>query len=100
MNDKELADRIVALGVGCFHDGLYWLSLECPRVGGGPEWLARDWQVAGALMEKVDGIGIDRKKKMVVLAILNEDDKDYMASINDSLPRAICEACVEALTND
>ena len=88
MEDKELADRVVALGVGelldpDYHEQSYYHFDS-------DTWFSSDfvcsWVVAGALMEKV-----------------NESDFAYESySINrvssdKSLPRTIVEACVEAL---
>ena len=92
MNDNELADRIVALGVGSRID------MEPPHSGHAyhiestpTDWLilsdeffVRDWRVAGALLEKVYD----------AYATLREVVEPY----DGGDPRAISEACVEALT--
>ena len=88
MNDKELADKVVALGVKRF-----------PALFGHYQPhdhdFVRDWRVAGALMEKVGRIEIRQ-----------EHDGTWSVDIlwakvsctyNESLPRAIIEACCEAL---
>ena len=98
MTDEELAERIVALGVGLSGACGYAPTRIASRSDfQGAGSFVRDWRVAGALMEKV-GHG------------------DWFGSIGDwfsdvpipgtprfglgsggSLPRAICEACVLAL---
>ena len=101
MNDKELADKVVALGVFrhwninpargyIIDDGLGGERVEINEAT-----FVRDWRVAGALMEKVGRIEIRQ-----------EHDGTWSVDIlwakvsctyNESLPRAIIEACVEAL---
>jgi hypothetical protein len=99
MNDQELADRIVALGVGFkreFTKGPRYTLTKNRDYLDAPSWV-RDWRVAGALMEKAQSRGIE-------IIILNDGVQiahpkwaGYEWSDNKSLPRAICEACVEAL---
>ena len=111
MTDKELADRVVALGVGrhCKGpigagygyeiDNSYLLVFE----------FTSDWRVAGALMEK---IAAGRFRSLDMGLISKGSDKyevwgfeididcshyEKFSSMNESLPRAIIEACVEAL---
>jgi len=57
----------------------------------------RDWRVAGTMMERVDSVYIDAlvTKDWQVEALF--DCMPYEA-VNESLPRAIIEACVEALS--
>ena len=101
MTDKELADKVVALGViSAFSDTEYEeltigdILLDFQVV--------RDWRVAGALMEKCGGIYVHSEipgkwhayietHKAVGLPVGHETNQD------ESLPRAIIEACVEAL---
>ena len=97
MIDKELADRVVALGVGqCQHGKWYGYDHSGDTAG----LFVRDWRVAGALMEKVDAHFIE-KLTDVMWAV--RSDKPYGEGKtrewyeNESLPRAIIEACVEAL---
>ena len=93
MNDKELADRVVALGIGCkADDGKYdrtnWrknnvtessITRLCHMFD---HQFVCDWRVVGALISKAIMAGHKWKD-------LNPtDSKD---------PRAIIEACVEAL---
>ncbi len=84
MNDKELADKVVAHGVGELHIRNFMLddfdmSLE-------PSKFVRDWRVAGALMEKEWGF----LERLIALSQI-----DFIPK-NESLPRAIIEAYVEA----
>jgi hypothetical protein len=83
---KELADRVVALG-------LIYPDKESRELSVSAEAFVRDWRVAGALMEMVSPIdickriGADRWNK--------DDDYDWLQD-----PTAIIQACVEALEND
>jgi hypothetical protein len=91
---KELADRVVALGVGWAEtDGIFPTYYYPP----GERWqylssdeFTSDWRIAGALMEMVSPIdickriGADRWNK--------DDDYDWLQD-----PTAIIQACVEAL---
>ena len=94
VNDKELADRIVALGVGNhqhFSDGRDkgdWYGFDC--TGDTAEYFVRDWRVAGALMEKCKYTHGGYWFGVVW-------DQAGLTHTDESLPRAICEACVEAL---
>ena len=122
MNDKELADKVVALGVGGYMDN---------RTGDGKEYyemrrfehgtwtfdymletaeFVRDPRVSMALMEKCVGkpdwmpIQIDRKVRSEIThrcwierTHSGTETETYHAR-DESLPRAINEACVEALT--
>jgi hypothetical protein len=103
-SDRELADRIVALGVGASDaDGEpyyynvrgYLYNIADDRI-----WaygFVRDWRVAGAMMEKC----VDQA--IVINDHSHATHSTYTCLVhkslarNESLPRAICEACVEAL---
>ena len=99
MNDRELADRIVALGViGKSTDG--WILF----VGDGgfehcdEPW--NDWRVVGALMEHFPKMEYQWGDDYDCVYVSFEgDDLGHLAICidTDSLPRAICEACVKAL---
>jgi hypothetical protein len=97
MTDEELADAVVALGVGepwgenfpgCYRLGVTdMLSVDAYA-------FVRDWRVAGALMEKLRPFdsNIYFWNGMACVKVA-----DNMRIENKSLPRAIIEACVEAL---
>ena len=107
MNDKELADKVVALGVlGWFEtvDGHDGSLMTFAGVGPIATRLAlRDWRVAGALMELGQAHFIE---KVTDTKWAVRSDKPYGEGKtrewygNESLPRAIIEACVEALGED
>ncbi len=86
-SDQELADAVVALGVGSYY-GMKksnWYSIPGDSFGASgvmADTLVRDWRVAGALMEKMPGV-------MPMISRKNA---------GESLPRAITEAYVIALT--
>ena len=106
MTDQELADKIVALGVGesmgdaggmayilpCQVAELATMNAQIDTASA--RYFVRDWRVAGALMEKA---------KCGRWCLLSNEG--WYASANDfpvegdSLPRAINEACVEALSD-
>ncbi len=85
MNDKELADKVVALGVH-------------PEETLPDDEFVRDWRVAGALMEKCQKIYAEYigEPEQVVYARA-ADNRTWEWPSGKSLPRTIIEACVEAL---
>lgn len=95
MTDKELADKVIALGVGNNTHDLYAFGayhvIGCTFTD-----FVRDWQVAGALMEKCDDVEIGSLSGDSWAVICN--DQSSTQAWNKSLPRAIIEACVEALS--
>ena len=105
MNDKELADRVVALGVGGENVGNYWIDPDDDALG----WLdakefVRDWRVAGALMEKCQATfieGISGTEKGVDVWGARADhgygrrSRNWYEDVSPS--RVIIWACVEAL---
>jgi hypothetical protein len=107
MDDKTLADAVVALGIKK-------LMLKQPS-GESYTWtyqpqpdneFVRDPRVAMALMEKIDFTEIwmqefatDHSIVWVVKANPHYH-KDPLESVDESLPRAIILACVEALNGD
>ncbi len=104
MNDQELADAVVALGVGRT-DG-EWSDLTpryiAPNSSGwhGADGFVRDWRVAGALMEKLEldfCVHINRYK-LYDVDVFDKDCLHVANQRNESLPRAIIEACASALT--
>ncbi len=98
MTDKELADKIVALGVGEGPNNYVAYSLnEALRNWQPPNYFVRDWRVAGALMEKVDSTYPEKliDDSWQVQASMDATPTEWIT--NESLPRAINEACVEAI---
>lgn len=102
MNDKELADKVVALGVGKKHDvtagrnrdrieTIYTLPNHGIN-GGAPKKFVRDWRVAGALLEMLAA------KRETLIEIQRRTFPFFLPVSMFSDPRAIIEACVEALT--
>ena len=99
MNDTELADRLVALRIISHYN-----NTGTAHEHEWPETIVRDWRVAGALMEKAA-----KKKRTVALSFGCEmfcaTDAEsstptygvYLERSNESAPRAIIEAAVEAL---
>ncbi|KKL26664.1 hypothetical protein LCGC14_2393030 [marine sediment metagenome] len=87
-NDKELADRVVALGVGICVDDV-WYGLRDRPDGSQPmgtkipKKFVRDWRVAGALMEKFN------------LGYLSEILGVAEFWTTEANPRTIIEVCVE-----
>ena len=101
MTDKELADKAVALGVikqyGTPPNTLvYWLGgIDLGAV----DTAVRSWLVAGALMEKCPAVEIDTiGNPWWVVALRNVKPEQWFKAKGESLPRAIIEACVEALS--
>lgn len=103
MNDKELADKVMVLGVGQVLEESDWINEKGDYTIGGnagsAKWFVRDWRVAGALMERCESIEIrhcgDNDDNWQALAyselhILKEGQ-------DNSLSHTIIEACVEAL---
>ena len=109
-DDKELADKIVALGVGQ-HRKFGGVPIRYRFIGSDENMYAsdfvRDWRVVGALMQKC----LDHKKDFEISLERDITNNEYFASVRsymvsegqaesgESLPRAINEACVEALQN-
>ena len=100
MNDQELADAVVALGIGSFNGSSYILpepayldgmtAQVSPLIESVPaELFVRDWRVAGALMEKA-------YEKIELPQVI--DRAHDVLPATGSLSRAIIEACVGALS--
>ena len=106
MNDQELADKVVALGVGA-QNSLDPTLYKPPhdRVAGIPysaEQFVRDWRVAVMLLERCQlasiTVDIDAFHAVPFVSVSSMNGKsDNSVDINESLPRAITEACCEAL---
>ena len=120
MNDKELADRVVALGVGrqgkhpksCDGVGFYFTPKDSSGSDEGmySSLFVRDWRVAGPMMEKcikddrldlrcVSGSWMPSLERFdaCVATSATPTYGVYLDRSNESLPRAIIEACCEAL---
>ncbi len=93
MNDKELADAVVALGVIVFTEESGYRLAEYELYFGWSPPIC-DWRVAGALLEKVDWIGINDATVGATV-----EHKDVSIRVDTSKPRAIIEACVKALVD-
>ena len=98
MNDKELADAVVALGVGNKYTHTDDVSYYKLGADSGTYVLdgmfVRDWRVAGALMEKCHQFEVRIFGFKIAVGDAMVDNPETPSE----LPRAIIEACVEALT--
>jgi len=114
-DDKWLADQVVALGVGELYDTdqhgnrrYYSQKANYPVAA---ERFVRDWRVAGALIEKtikddkidlrcVSGSWMPSLERFdaCVASSATPTYGVYLDRSSESLPRAIIEACVNALT--
>jgi len=104
MIDKELADKIVALGVGKKSEphmyGDYMILVKAFPYRMCTKSFVRDWRAAGALMEKLTDTTIRITSHF---HHIEAQDSYYTCLVgthmgrNESLPLAINEACVEAL---
>ena len=90
MTDKELADKVVALGVGTKTSFGY----QANGYHVAEPYFVRDWRVAGALMEKFTWNEFDN----VIWDIFVPAKESRCDEPID--PRAITEACVEALSDE
>ena len=102
MNDIRLAEAIHAHGIGEYSDKVY--SGRVPlKIPGDDFWYAphqfvRDWRVAGALMKMMQHVSwFKRADGMYHVSCRTIAMGKLQTVANDSLPRAICQACVEAL---
>ena len=88
MDDKELADNVVALGVGEYRlDGLNDSKYGFGIWGMTAKQFVRDWRVAGALMEKV----------LREAGAIERVFENALGESKESFPRAINEAACEVL---
>ncbi len=86
MNDKELAKKLKQFGA---EDCGNYRWIDADVIDSLPiDEFVRDWRVAGALMEKCDDVRCLHN----VMRELN-----FAEHAHYPLPRAIIEACVEAL---
>ena len=92
--DQELADKIVAHGVGESTLGdkgeLYRFDSDAGSwsFDDTADKFVRDWRVCGAMLEKC----LDAE---IVLALITDE---AMRNLGNSLPRAITEACCNEFT--
>ena len=97
MNDRELADKVVALGIGKVSP-LSYITFDGDYMG--HSIFVRDWRVAGALMEKLFTSNVpewDCNEEALANAVTLAAQISHR---DESLPRAIIEACVQALENN
>ncbi len=89
--DKLLADRVVALGIGSKHFGLYSPIHVNSTIGTmvGPSLFLSDWRVAGACFEALDRTVHDMISLIQSAVLIEQRERNW--------PRAIIEACVEEL---
>ncbi len=96
MNDKELADKVVALGI-VKAQPMAWHLLDSDgdviAVFTQERLLLCDWRVAGALIEKFNYY--EFLDVLHSIGAPGHKQEAHMAKIN---PRSIIEACVEVLT--
>ncbi len=96
-----LANRVVALGVAQRidvtppHKGTAWIMSDGEVAWISTEAFVSDWRVAGALMEECRKRGIHLRFDSTRVFV--GPNASAFCRISDSLPRAIIEACVEAL---
>ena len=103
MDDKTLAEKVVALGV-CLEQSMFTDDYTYHGIGVTADKAVRDWRVAGALMDMV------REREWLVNTMHDgyvyvftdmdnggEENDGTFCSETTEWPRAIVEACVEAL---
>jgi len=101
MTDQELADKVVALGVGERHrlrkEMTYWYPTHLyPDQPMTASEFVQDWRAAGALMEKAPQLSYTVSLGGWSAWRHNYSDRG-VAGPYESLPRAIIGACVTAL---
>lgn len=106
MTPEQLADEIVALGIGSTSRAGHYTFYHLPPDSGTQAELAisadlftSDWRVAGAMIERTQGVMIDRFGFHGPWAVLASNGLRYSLETikGDNLPRAINEACAAAL---
>lgn len=95
MNDKELADKVVALGIGDRNGTAFWRTPSGHHLDA--HEFVRDPRVAMALMERCLLVEIQEDGGWYAHVYAGETESPRNAH-SDSLPRAIVEACVLALS--
>ena len=94
MNDKELADKVVALDVGQKDSNAkftpyFWSDHRYHGEYLDAELFVRDWRVAGACFEALDRTVHDMISLIQSAVLIEQRERNW--------PRAITEACVEEL---
>ena len=109
--DTELADKIVACGVGHCFDHEYTID-NFATDGQTADEFESDWRVAGAMLdllaERELSFAINRVPFGDTLITVNYWDHNergqfeevYLATVQGGDPRAINEACCEALSDE
>ena len=98
MNDKELADKVVAiLGTATVADWDQPVVIQDNGAWMGVVPYVRDWRVAGALMEKLESYDGFLLQQSGDDAGMCRVEVAGGTGINGNMCRAIIEACVEAL---
>ena len=102
MTDKELADAIVAAGVGCkrfeYSTDPTRYKLPNSHTHYGPSLFVRDWRVAGAMMERCQAVALVNERSIwQAQAHATSESSGVFADSASSPARAINEACVRAL---
>lgn len=91
MNDKELADKVVALGIGNppFHAAAFGANYSFAMESFTEKRFVRDWRVAGACFEALDRTVHDMVSLIQSAELIEQRERNW--------PRAIIEACAEGL---
>jgi len=103
MTDKELADKVIALGIGRVLEESDWINEKGDYAIGGnsgnAKWFVRDWRVAGVLIERYETPIIVHRAEQNYRVHSPDVINVEVKIIQTSLPRAIIEAYVEALSD-
>ena len=104
MDDKTLADKVVAIGIGFSElhapaTATFYYHRDCAMPMDAEEFVTK-WPVAGALMETVDSCYIEKLIDGSWQAQASIDAMPTEWIQHKSASRAITEACVAALTEN
>ena len=106
MNDQELAEKVVAHGVGSqpYPDNpniFIWHNdeLSCSDDEMAAEFFVRDWRVAGALIEKCKTVSWSKTTTGGSYIHVRASNNGYSESPRGEIARAFIEACCEALSD-
>jgi len=94
MTDEELANEVLYRGVFKSVPGTTASFYEIDGLRYTAYKFVRDWRVAGALMEKVQASSLLSHNTLRWITLMRDIRR---ISLDVPLPRAIIEACVEAL---